>query len=141
MTDLHPTMKPPRRFGPLKIIAIVLAGFAILGIALFFILKSALGPVTEAGDAYMGAMRDGNYAQVYALSAPSLQQELGSAGQISGQMGRYRPSTWSWSSRSVQNGYGRLAGSVTYQSGNNGTAELNLSKVDGQWRVTGFRLN
>ena len=141
MTDFQPNLPPRRRFGPLHIVLTILAGLAILGVALFFILRSALGPMVEAGDAYMGAMRDGNGSLVYILSAPALQQELGSAAQVEARMGAYRPSTWSWSSRALRNGRGHLTGSVTYRSGRNGTAELNLTTVDSEWRVDGFRLN
>lgn len=140
MTDLDPTASQ-RRFGPRKIILVVLAGLAVLGVALFFILKSALGPVLDAGDAFMGALRDRNDSQAYAAAAPDLQQRLGSVGGLTVTVDAYRPSQWSWSTRSVRNGIGDLSGSVTYQGGNRGSAELRLGKVDGTWRVTAFRFN
>lgn len=140
MTDFHPTPQQ-RRFGRGKIVLVVLGGLMVFGVALFLILRTALGPVTEAGDNFMGALRDGNYPQAYALAAPDLQQTLGSAERLGATTGAYRPLQWSWSTRSVRNGYGKLGGSATYQSGNNGTAELRLVKVDGQWRVNAFRLN
>jgi len=139
MTDLHPIAR--RRFGPGKIIAIVLTGLAIFGIALFFILKSALGPVIDAGDAFMGALRDHNDGQAYAAAAPDLQQRLGSVGGLTVTTVNYRPSQWGWSTRSVRNGLGELSGSVTYQGGNSGTATLRLSRIDGGWRITAFRFN
>lgn len=140
MTDLQSTA-PRRRFGPRQIIFIVLAGLAILGVALFFILKSALGPVIDAGDAFMGALRDRNDTQAYTAAAPELQQRLGSVVGLTVTMDAYRPREWSWSTRSVRNGIGELSGNVTYQGGNQGTAELRLNKVDGSWRVTAFRFN
>jgi hypothetical protein len=139
VTDLHPT--PPRRFGPGKIILVVLAGLVVFGVALFYILRTALGPVVDAGDAFMGALRDRNDAQAYVAAAPDLQRRLGSAGGLTATIGTYRPSQWRWSTRSVRNGVGDLAGSATWQSGNRGTAELRLNKVDGAWRVTAFRFN
>jgi hypothetical protein len=140
MTDLDPTASR-RRFGSRKIILVVLAGLAIFGVALFFILKSALGPVIDAGDAFMAALRDRNDTQAYAAAAPDLQQRLGSVGGLTVTVDNYRPSQWSWSTRSVRNGTGDLSGNVTYQGGNRGTAELRLSKIDGGWRVTAFRFN
>jgi hypothetical protein len=140
MTDLRP-IAPRRRFSPMRIILIVLAGLAVFGIALFFILKSALGPVIDAGDAFLGALRDHNDSQAYAAAAPELQRRLGSVGGLTVTVDAYRPSQWSWSTRSVRNGIGNLSGSVTWQSGNRGTAELSLSKIDGTWRVTAFRFN
>lgn len=140
MTDLSSTT-PRRRFGLKKILLLVVGGLVIFGVGLFLILRSALGPVTEAGDGFMSALRDRNEAQAYTLAAPALQQELGSAERMAATVGAYRPSEWSWSSRSVRNNDGRLSGSVTYQGGRTGTAELALVHADGQWRVTGFRLN
>jgi len=140
MTDLRSTA-PRRRFGPRRIILVVLAGLAVFGVALFFILKGALGPVIDAGDAFMAALRDRNDTQAYASAAPALQRELGSVGGLTVTMDNDRPSQWSWSTRSVRNGLGELSGNVTYQGGNRGTAELRLSKIDGAWRVTAFRFN
>ena len=140
MTDLQPDA-PRRRFGARNIILIVLAGLAIFGVALFFILKSALGPVIDAGDAFMGALRDRNDSQAYAAAAPELQQRLGSVGGLTVTVDAYRPSQWSWSARSVRNGIGELSGSATWQGGSRGTAELRLSRIDGTWRITAFRFN
>jgi hypothetical protein len=137
MTDLRPTA---RRFGPGKIIAVVLVALAIFGIALFFILKTALGPLVDAGDAFMGALRDGDYEQARTLAAPDLQRMIGIQ-ELSASVTAYRPASWSWSQRSDRNGTGYLSGSVTYRAGNHGTAELRLTKVDGSWRVTAYRFN
>ena len=140
MTDFDPGARRSG-FGPGRIILIVLAGLAVFGLALFFILRTALGPVTETGDAFMGALRDRNDAQAYAAAAPDLQRSLGNADRLRAVVGLYRPARWSWSSRSVRNGFGRLSGSVTYQAGNDGTAELRLVQVDGAWRVAAFQFN
>jgi hypothetical protein len=141
MTDLNPALRPRRGFGPGKIILVVLGGVAILGLALFFILKGALGPLVEAGDGFMGLLRDGNYSQAWAQAAPELQRVLGSPERLAATGSSYQPSRWSWSQRSVRNGQGYLSGSVTYRRGNEGTVDLNLVQVGGQWRVSGFRLN
>ena len=140
MPDLD-SIASRRRFGARKIILVVLAGLVVFGVALFFILKTALGPVVDAGDAFLGALRDRNDSQAYAAAAPDLQQRLGSVGGLTVTVDNYRPSQWSWSTRSVRNGIGDLSGNVTYQGGNRGTAELRLSKIDGIWRVTAFRFN
>ncbi|HYD13428.1 MAG TPA: DUF4864 domain-containing protein [Allosphingosinicella sp.] len=140
MTDLSST-RPRRRFGLRKILLLVLGGLVIFGVGLFLILRAALGPVSEAADAFMSALRDGNEAQAFALAAPSLQQELGSAERMAASVGAYRPSSWSWSSRSVRNSDGRLSGSVTFQGGRTGTAEMSLVHDGEGWRVTGIRMN
>jgi len=140
MTDLHPSMQPRRRLG-LKIAIAVIVGLAVLGTALFVILKGALGPLVESGDGFMGALRDGNYMQAYSQATPDLQQALGSPEGLGATVAIYRPASWSWSQRSVRNGGGYLTGNVTYRTGNSGTASLRFIQVDGQWRVTAFQLN
>jgi hypothetical protein len=140
MTDPHPSMQPRRRLG-LKIAIAVIFGLAVLGTALFFILKGALGPLVETGDGFMGALRDGNYMQAYMQATPDLQRALGSPEGLGATVANYRPASWSWSQRSVRNGYGYLSGSVTYRAGNEGTAELRMTQVDGQWHITSFQLN
>ena len=142
MTDLDPSLRAPRRrFNPWLLVPIILGALTVFGLALLLILRSALGPVVTAGDTFMGALRDGNYAQAYAEAAPELRQALGSAGRLGATAADYRPTSWSWSQRSVRNGPGYLSGSASWRSGNAGTAELRLVEVDGQWRVTAFRLN
>src|ERR1041384_7419181 len=137
MTDLRQN-RQRRRFGVGRIILVALGGLAVFGVALFLILRTALGPMVEAGDAFMGGLGDGNDAEVYAQAAPELKQALGSAARLSATVGAYRPVRWSWSTRSIRNAVGELRGNVTYRGGNSGTSQLRLTRVDGQWRVTAF---
>jgi hypothetical protein len=143
MTDMNAN-PPPRlsgRIRPWHIVLIVLGGVAALGLALYFILSRALGPMIDTGDRFMTALKAGDFAGAHALATPALQREVGEARQWGATIGNYQPAGWSWSQRSVRNGVGRLEGSVTYRSGNEGRARLQLEQVDGQWRVGAYSLD
>jgi hypothetical protein len=143
MTDMNGAMgAPPRqRLRPWHIILIVLGGLALLGGGLYVILSWALGPMVQSGNDFMGALRDRQFDRAYALSSPALQREVGDAARMGAAIGIYQPAEWTWSTRSVRNGVGRLEGAVTYNGGRSGSARLQLEQVDGQWRVVAYRLN
>jgi hypothetical protein len=139
MTDMD--MRPRRRIGVGKIVLIVLVAVALFGGGLYFILSRALSPLVDSGDAFMTALRSNGDTRAYALSTPALRRALGSAEGMAARIGAYRPAEWSWSTRSIRNGVGRLRGSVSYRGGNQGSVRLQLDQVDGQWRVSSFQFN
>jgi len=143
MTDLNPGMAAPRRrrLRAWHIVLIVLGGLALLGGGLYLILSTALGPLVQSGDDFMGGLRDSQYERAFALATPALQREAGDAAGLGRAIGAWRPTAWRWSQRSIRNGAGRLEGSVTYGGGRNGRVRLQLQQVDGQWRVEAYRLN
>ena len=143
MTDMNRALgAPPRqRLRPWHIVLIVLGGLALFGGGLYAILSWALGPMVQSGDDFMAALRDRQFDGAYALTTPALQREVGDAARMGGSIGVYQPAEWSWAQRSVRNGVGRLEGSVTYRGGQSGRAQLQLDQVDGQWRVSAYRLN
>lgn len=116
-------------------------GLIALVALLFWFVFSITGPVVAGADAFMGAIRDGRYDQAYERAAPSLQQELGSAEAFGTGIASYRPREWSWSQRQLTNNVGNVSGSVTWQNGNQGTAEMQLNQINGEWRVVAFRFN
>jgi hypothetical protein len=133
---------PPRpRWGVGKILGIGCLGLIAMGAGIFFLVMRLTQPVVDVADAFMGALRDGDNNRAFQIAAPPLQRELGSAEQLGASIGAYRPQDWSWSSRSIRNDRGNVSGSVTYQGGRTGTAQIRMSQVDGEWRVTAYRLN
>ena len=143
MTDSAPQWgapPPKQKLRPWHIVLIVLGGIALFGLGLWWILSWALGPLVASGDDFMRALQARDYARAYTLATPALQRELGDAQRMS-TSGLPPFSQWSWSQRSIRNDVGRLGGSVTYEGGRNGAVALQLSQVDGQWRVTGFRFD
>lgn len=129
---------PKQRLRPWHIVLIVFGGIALFGGGLWWFLSWALGPMIASGDDFMRALQARDHARAYSLAAPTLQRELGDAERM---RGASPPpfAEWSWSQRSIRNDVGRLSGSVSYEGGRNGHVALQLSQVDGQWRVTGYR--
>jgi len=113
---------------------------AFVGI-LFTVVFSLTRPVVDGADGFMGALKGGQYEQAYARAAPSLQRELGNAQGLEARIGAYRPREWSWSQRNLRNGIGQVSGRADWQGGNQGTAEIELHKVNDEWRVVAFRFN
>ena len=89
----------------------------------------------------MSALKTSNDAQAYALCGPDLQKELGGVTGMSALVRDHRPTQWSWSSRSIRNGVGRLDGSFTYSDGKSGEVHITLRQVGNDWRIVSFRMN
>ncbi len=135
---------PPRRRSPLLIIGIIVIVLLVLcGVgffALFAVINTATQPVVDAGDAYMTALRDGNYTQAFNLSAPALQQQVTDAAGLQTALSSKQPTSWSWNSKSVNNDQGALSGTTSYKDGTTGTVDVALSKIGNDWKVTGISL-
>ena len=137
----RPPAAPGRRAAlwALGIVGLALVAALFLG-GLWLGLNATLQPVVGQGDAFLTALQRGQDAAAYALCAPDLQQQLGGVGGLTGLAQGHRPGHWSWSSRSVRNGVGRLDGSLTYADGAPGAVHLQLQQVGGAWRIESFRL-
>ena len=98
-------------------------------------------PIVSVGDDFMAALSANNDAQAYALCTPGLQKELSGVAGLSSLARDYRPAQWSWSTRSIRNGVGRLEGSYTATVGHSGTVELILRQVDNDWRIDSLRFS
>ena len=114
-------------------ICIVVAAFAL----------GMLGtqPSADAGEAFMTALKNSDYAGAYALCAPDLQNKLVNAQGLQRLVegGKARPTVWSFSSRNVTNGQAELSGTVTMVGGQ-GTVTLSLIQVGDQWKIIAFNL-
>jgi hypothetical protein len=118
--------------------AIVAAGIA-LALGIVFFVLTLVQPIVTVGDGFMAALQANNDAQAYALFDPDLQRELSSVAGLSSRMRDHRPAEWSWSTRSIRNGVGRLEGSYTSSEGRSGTIQIILRQVDNDWRIVSFR--
>lgn len=141
MTD-KPYLHDPRlrRRRNLRIALIVVGSLALFVAVLAFGVMTLTRPVVDAGDTFMTALKQGDFPRAYALAAPELQRELGSAQDLAKRAEPERPASWGWSSRSIRNATGRVSGGYTRLDGVPRRAELVMRKVDGEWRVTAFRL-
>jgi hypothetical protein len=142
MTDRSYANEPGlRRRRNLRIALAIVGALALFVAVLLFGVMSLTRPVVDVGDGFMTALKQGDFPRAYALATPELQRELGSAEDFAKRAGPERPATWSWSSRSIRNGTGRVSGAYTALDGRPSRAELVLHRVDGEWRVTAFRLS
>ena len=140
-----PPAEPPRRGrSPLLIIGIILLALLLLcglgGFFLFNTVMNATQPVVNAGEAYLTALRDGDYTRAYDLSAPALQQEAGDVEGLQAALGERQLASWSFTSRSINNNQGNLSGTTTYTDGETGTVDMALMQVGNDWKVTGISL-
>jgi hypothetical protein len=139
--DAMDANKPRRRWRVWHFILIGLLGVALLAAGIFFLVASLTRPVVDAADAFMTALKDGDFGRASSQSTPALQREVGGAEGYGRGIGAYRPATWSWSQRSIRNGIGRVSGSVTYQDGRSGSVALTMRQADDSWRVEGYSFN
>ena len=122
---------------------IVLALVLICGIGGALLVGGVLNatqPVFNAGEAYMAALRDGDYNRAYDLSSTVLQQEVGDAEGLLPALGAKQPASWSFTSRSIENNQGRLQGTTTYKNGETGTVDMALTQVGNDWKVSFLNL-
>jgi hypothetical protein len=133
--------QPRRGWKNWYLIPIGCLGLIALIAALVFFVFAVTRPVVDAGDSFMTALKAGDNTAAYALASPSLQRELGSAENLGKMAGTYRPSTWSWSGRHIENGTGRVEGTVTFADGRSGHVRIVLLQSGGGWKVSAFQLN
>lgn len=121
------------------LLLLVLGCVAFFGI-IFVGIMGATQPMTNAGEAFMAALRDGNYSQAYNMCSPSLQSEVVDASGLEAALATTRPSKWSFSSSKVQSNTGQLDGSATLADGRQADLRLVLDKLGNDWKVSGARI-
>ena len=116
-----------------------IAIIALIGGGAFFLTKE----VADASDVYLEAIKTGDYATAYDLSAPNVQEELGSVEGLETffEQNNFAPESWNFNNRSVENDTGTLTGTVTLADGVVVDTEINMAKIDGDWFVTGIHFS
>ena len=141
---MPPAAPPPRRRSPLMIIGIIVLALAALcgggGYLLFNTVMNVTKPVADAGDAYMAALRDGDFIRAYDMSGSALQQEVGDAEGLQAAMGDRQLASWSFTKRAIENNQGTLSGTTTYTNGETGTLDMTLTQEGNEWKVAGLSL-
>lgn len=133
--------RPRWLFAVLGCLGLLIIGcIAFFGIT-FFAANNLTQPMSTAGESFMTAVRDGNYAAAYALCTPALQQELGDVSEFENTMQDNRPSKWNFTSRQVENNTGQLDGTATLQDGSEADVRLVLDQVGGAWKVSGINIH
>jgi hypothetical protein len=122
------------------VVASVLGALAVCGsgVALFVNLFSGM---TDAADQFFVALKAHDYPAARALMAEEFRagttdEQLAALVERSA-LSSYK--TAHWSSRSIQNGRGRLAGSLETEGGGSIPMELSLVKERGGWRIYALR--
>lgn len=131
----------------MKKILIILAGLVLVA-CIGIIAVAAIGglgftqPAANTADAFMSALQQGNYAQAYALCAPALQQELGTADDLQTliENAQVKPAKWTFNSREVSGNEGQVEGNVTFQDNRTGAVRITLQSSGNVWQVIGFDL-
>ncbi len=107
---------------------------------LFNTVMNATQPVVNAGEAYMTALRDGNYTRAFEMSDSALQQEVGDAEGLQAALGERQLASWSFTSRAINNAQGTLSGTTSYTNGETGTVDMVLTQAGNDWKVSGITL-
>ena len=121
--------------GVVALVCVACIGIIVaIGGAAFFLTQG----VADASDAYLEALKQGDYATAYELSAPNVQEELGSAEGLQRFVteNNFHPQSWNFNNRSVENNTGSLIGTVTLQNGVVVDTEMDFRKIDGEWLLT-----
>lgn len=113
--------------------------FAAIFGGVFFLTQ----PVVTAGDTLMTGLREQNYADAYAVLADPARSELGSSERLGSwaRENNFTPQSWSYNSRRIENQRGYLSGSATLTNGGERRFSMDLTVVDGEWRITRIQLN
>src|SRR4051812_28433433 len=92
-----------------------------LGIILFFGIAIFTQPIETAGDKFMNALRDDNYAEAFMLSANNLQKQIvdpdGLKQSLHASPPALIPEKWIFTSRFVTSQMGQLDGTVNLKDG------------------------
>lgn len=142
-----PPTAPPKR--SMRNILLIVAGVALLlivGCVVLFgsVIAAAFNatqPVADAGERFMSAMRDGDFEGAYNMMTPALQTEFGTLEDFSGRVEGSRPTTWTFTSRNIENNVGKLSGTATFEDSAQGNFGLVLDKVGNDWKVSGIDFN
>ncbi len=98
-----------------------------------------LGPLGDAGDAFMTALKNGDWAGSYAMLSAGTQRDLATAEEwAAGWAQAERPVSWAFNSRSIENDTGRLEGTVDWDTGQKSECILLLVREGGSWKIDGY---
>lgn len=119
------------------IIVACIAGFVALVGGIIAIVFQATSGVAETGDRFFQAAREGDYVMAYSLTSEEIQRRNSVADleAFIGANGLGRAVDTSWSSRSINNDTGSLAGTLTTATGGTIPVEIGLVYESGEWKI------
>ncbi len=101
----------------------------------------ATQPAADVAGDFVTALQAGQYEQAYELTTPGLQAEFGDPAAMAQwfEERQLRPDHRGvWSGRNWDGGLVTVSADVTLTNGANGSVQVQLFQVDGNWRVDGF---
>jgi len=125
----------------------VILGFVAAGVlfvvALVVFVFNVTAGVVDAGDAFMKKLQAKDYPGAISMCTPALQTELGGAeGLQKGVEGsNLTPTDWSFSSRSINNGTGKVEGTLTSSDGRSHPVRLVMESENDTWKITGVSIS
>lgn len=137
LRSLRTRFRSLRRAGCAFFLMVMLAIVGLAGI-LIYAFTNVLDPVGQEGNTFMTALQNEQYDAAYALTSRGFKQQV-SAQEFSENIREFTvpPTSWRFSSFSVNGPYGRILGRVTAEG-----QEYNLTIYfvyeDGGWAVNGF---
>ena len=97
-----------------------------------------LGPMADTGESLMKAMKASDNAASYHLLGSALQKEIGGEQGWAAFAKPRVPTQWNFSNKSIENGQGKLEGTVSFANGQNLNVVLVLIKESSDWRIAGI---
>ncbi len=125
----------------IAVLALLALGACVLLVSMgVFAGLSATKPVADVGNAFMTALKDGDYARAYGLCSTDLQSELSSPEALQAliEEGNAQPAAWKINSRNVSDDQGQLEGTVTFTGDRSGSLSIILARADKTWKIAGF---
>ncbi len=112
-------------------------GVAVAIVALVALVFYATSGVTDAGNRFFQATREGDYEAAYALTSQEIQRNnsLEKFRAFAESNGFDTVTETSWSSRSMSGNTGALSGTLTTESGGVIPVEIGLVKEAGGWKI------
>ena len=126
-----------QRFNPRQIAVFTIALAMVFSMSACSAIAE-LGPMAEAGNAFMKTMKAGDSTASFAKLAAPLQKEIGGE-EGWGKFAEPRvPKEWSFSNKAISNGEGTLEGSADFANGQHLDVRLTLVKESADWKVAGI---
>lgn len=124
-------------------VLLIFAGIGLIAVLCAVLFAAIFGgtlfltqPVVDVSDAFLQALQENRLDDAYALLHPALQGEV-SLSEFRDVFAESGLSEWSFSSRAIENGVGRVAGSAQFGA-EHFSVQLELLHVDGEWRINAY---
>lgn len=116
-------------------VLLVLAGFILSACGPL----AELGPLGDAGDAFLTALKSRDAVAAFGMLSTDLQEEVGGQESwVAAWSQGEQPESWNFTSRRIENNIGYLEGTMVWDNGQQTRCNLALSKETGTWRIIGY---